>query len=148
MLLTVVLAVWGIIGFKIISTINPDAPEVSGQNIAINFNPKTTTLIDTFSVQTAERDPFLGTLSLKQKSKSTNTKSSTKIKSTVIWVPVLYHGAIAKQNSNTKVFVISIEGQQYVLKIGQEIKGVKLIRANPKEIIVSYKGVKKTILKV
>lgn len=148
MLLVVVLGIWGVIGYKIWSGLNPEIPEVKQQDIAVSFNPKTNKVIDTFSVQTFSKDPFLGTLSLKQKNRSSIAKSSTKIKSSVIWVPVLYHGAIAKQNSKEKVFVISVEGQQYVLKIGQEIKGVKLIRANSKEIIVSYKGVKQTIIKV
>ncbi|AUP79697.1 hypothetical protein [Flavivirga eckloniae] len=144
-LLASVLAIWGIIGLKILSTLNPDAPNTVFQNDIVAFKPKTNIEVDTFSIQSMERDPFLGTLYLKKKPKK---KKSVKPKDTLVWVPIIYHGAITKQQSKTQVFVVSINGRQNLMRIGQEVDHVKLIKANAKEIRVSYKGARKTITKI
>ena len=130
------------IGYRIWAGLNPGAPEVVQQGVTVAFNPKTNTEIDTFSVQSFNRDPFLGTLS------KPKTKPRKHYKSEMIWIPIQYHGIVSKQNKKDKVFVVSIEGQQYLIKIGQEIKGVKLIKGSSTNIYVSYKGVNKKIIKI
>lgn len=145
-LLVTVLAIWGIIGFKILTTLNPDAPNMMPQNDMVAFKPKTNIAVDTFSVQLTERDPFLGTLYIKKKPKAKTKR--VKPKEALVWAPIIYHGAIAKQQSKTQVFVISINGQQNLMKVGQEVNGIKLVKANAKEIRVTYKGEKKTIAKI
>ncbi len=143
-LLTLVLGVWGAIGYRIVSTINPSGPDMVQQNFEVSFNPKTNTEVDTFSIQVANRDPFLGTLLVKKKPvKSVKKQAQPK----VVWLPVLYHGTISKQNTKTKVFIVSISGQQNLMRIGQIINDVKLIKANNNNITVTYKGARKTIQK-
>lgn len=146
LLLAAVLTIWGIIGFKIMSTLNPDAPEVNQQEDLVAFIPKNNMVLDTFSIQTAERDPFLGTLYVK---KQVLTKPKTSVpKETFEWIPIVYHGTVSKQDSEEKIYVVSINGQQNILRVGQEINKVKLVSATSSEIIVSYNGAKKTILKL
>ena len=145
-LLVAVIAIWGIIGFKIVSTINPEAPEVNRQNDMIAFTPKKEVLMDTFSIQLVERDPFLGTL-LVDKQKNSKPKFSMPT-DTLTWIPIIYHGTVSKRDSKERIFVISIDGQQQVMKVGQELKGVRLIRVTDKEVVVSYKGARKTIPKL
>ena len=142
-LLTLVLSIWGVIGHKIISAVNPASPEIIQQNFDTSFNPKTNTEIDTFSIKPSERDPFLGTLYIKKKS----IQKKIKPKELFVWLPIVYHGNISKQDSKTKVFIISIDNEQHLMTLGQVIKGVKLIRGNNSNIIVSYKGVRKTMTK-
>ncbi len=144
LLLGAVLAIWGIIGFRIMSTLNPEAPEVLPQDNMVAFKPKTTIAVDTFSVQAVERDPFLGTLYAKKKTKTKRVKP----KETLTWAPIVYHGAIAKQQSKTQVFVISINGQQHLMKIGQTIDEIKLVKANAKQITLRYKNERKTVDKI
>jgi hypothetical protein len=143
LLLVVVISVWGAIGYKIWIGLNPSLPEVIQQDVTIAFNPKTNSVIDTFSVQSFARDPFLGVLSQKNKTKGKKT-----IKKEMVWIPIQYHGMIAKQNKRNKVFIVTIEGQQYVMKVGQLINGVKLLNGNNTTIYVSYKDVKKKIIKI
>ena len=146
MLLVTVLAIWGIIGFKIISTLNPDAPKVNKQDNTALFSPKATTTVDTFSIQLSERDPFLGTLYTKKKPE-VKPKTTPK-KEAIVWIPIIYHGDISKQGSKEKTCVISINGQQYLMGVGMDMDGVTLLKANNTEILVSYKGAKKTIPKI
>ena len=139
------LGVWGAIGYRIWTGLNPDLPEVIQQNVTFAFNPKTNTAIDTFSVQAFERDPFLGVLSQKNK---TIAKGKKTIKKEIIWIPIEYHGMIAKRGKRNKVFIITIDGQQYVMKVGQLINSVKLLKGNSTTIYVSYKSAKKKIVKI
>jgi hypothetical protein len=143
LLLVVVIGVWGTIGYRIWTGLNPDLPEVIQHDVNIAFNPKTNTVIDTFSVQAFPRDPFLGVLSKKKKTKGKKT-----IKKEIVWIPIQYHGMITKQNKKDRVFIVTIEGQQYVMKVGQLINGVKLLNGNNTSIYVSYKDVKKKIIKI
>lgn len=138
------MGIWGVIGYRILSAINPTGPKMTIDNVDVSFNPKTNKEADTFSIQVQHRDPFLGTLLVKK----VNTKE-TKItkKSEAVWIPIIYNGCISSKNEKTKVFIVSINSQQYIMKIGQKINEVTLIKGNDKEIVVRYKDASKTVLK-
>ncbi len=138
-----VLAIWGIIGFKIIATVNPDTPKVDQQEYSTLFSPKENIAIDTFSIQSSHRDPFLGTLYVKKKPKPKINKPVESI----VWPSIIYHGAVSKQSSTEKIYVLSVNGQQHLVKVGQVVDNIKLIKASNTEMQVSFKGVKKTIVK-
>jgi len=57
-LLILVVAVWVTIGYKVVSALNPDIPEVELNRFATNTNFKIDTKIDTFSINTVNRDTF------------------------------------------------------------------------------------------
>lgn len=141
-LLALVIGIWGVLGYQIVSTINPETPEIVAQDIDVSFNPKHQQKKDTFSVQTVDRDPFLGIL---HKPEVNRSKQNTK--SDFVWQPIIYHGSISKQNDKSKIFVVSINGQQYLLKIGQKINDIILVSGNTKTIVVGYKNHRKTISK-
>lgn len=140
-----VLIIWGLIGFKIVTTLNPDAPELVHQNDAVLFSPQESHAIDTFSIRPSERDPFLGTLYIKKKTNTSEIIRQPKLETE--WIPILYQGIVSKQDSKEKICVVSINGQQHLMKVGQDMSGVKLIRASNTEILVSYQGLKKAISK-
>ena len=143
MLLVLVLGIWGAVGHKIWSGLNPETPEIKQQEVAVNFNPKIKTEIDTFSVQTAKRDPFLGTLT---KSKTKKILPVTKLKSKAFaWLPIRYHGVVKKQGTRQEVFVVSVNGQQHLLRSGQTADSISLVRGNSKAIVVRYKNQQKTV---
>ena len=56
MLLAAVLGIWGVVGYKIISTINPSESEIVTQNFDMAFSPNINTQVDTFSIQKVYRD--------------------------------------------------------------------------------------------
>jgi len=143
--LVVVLGIWGTIGYKLINGMSPDTAEVNQENFDVKFNPKTNTEIDTFSIKTIERDPFLGTLSNnRKKGKSvSNRKASKKVPENQALVT--YGGLIKKQNSSERVFVININNNQYLLKKGQIADSVKLVNGNEKTITIRYRNKNRTI---
>ncbi len=142
LLLVAVLSIWGIIGYKIWTGLNPGIPEVAQQDVDVSFNPKANAVIDTFSVQTTDRDPFLGTLRSQQIVKSSPTLNKNHKK--LIWLPISYHGIVKKQASTQQVFVVSINKQQHLLKKGQRMDSITLIRGNAKAIVMRYKNQQKT----
>ncbi|SFZ93401.1 hypothetical protein SAMN05428642_103112 [Flaviramulus basaltis] len=141
-LLTLVLGIWGVIGYRIMSALNPTAPEMAKTNFDVSFNPKKNTALDTFSIQTSERDPFLGTLYIKKKIASKPIKTET-----VNWMPIIYHGTVSGQEGKNQIFVVSINSEQHLMKQGQTINDVTFIRGNKSQINLSYKGERKTINK-
>lgn len=144
-LLIAVLVVWGILGFKVLDTIKPKQSEIEQNRITTWSAPKVNFVDDKFLIQYIERDPFLGTLYNKGKVNAPTKEKHPR--NTLVWIPILYHGAISKQGSKEKVYVISINGMQQIIKLGQVINEVKLIRATNKEIMVEFKGKIKTFEK-
>jgi len=141
-LLAAVIGLWGYIGFKIINAINPEVPETNEQKLTVAFNPNKNQKTDTFSIQKATKDPFLGTLTSTKKVKKSNVNSIKKTEPESM--PTITYGGIVKQ-STQQVFIVNIDNKQYLLKKGQTVKKVKLIKGNTKEIIVSVNNKRLTI---
>lgn len=140
MLLVLVVAVWGTVIYKVISGLSPDLPESNTQQVLALKSFKIDTKIDTFSVKLVNRDPFLGTVTIKKKP-STNTKK----RKTITWQPIEYLGIIENDNLNEKIFIVSISGRQSLLKRGQKRDSITLLSGNKKTITLRYKGQSKII---
>lgn len=138
MLLAAVLIIWGMIGYKIWSGLSPDPVEIASSEYNMSFNPQKTKAVDTFSIQTLERDPFLGTLS---SSKKTGTSTKVTIpKKTIENLPVInYNGMLKKQSGTDQVFVVNINNNQFLLKKRQTADSITLVKGNDKEISVRYR---------
>ena len=138
-MLAAVIGIWGTIAYKIVNGISPDELEITVQNSDVSFNPKQPKQTDTFSIKAIERDPFLGTLSSK-KTASKSTKKVSVIKSDVTMPSTTYDGLIQRQDSNSKVFIVNINNQQHLLKLGQTINDVKLISGDKASITIRFNG--------
>lgn len=145
LLLIVVLGIWGTIGYKILNGLNPNIPQEIAQNMDMTFKPNQQITNEVFYITAIERDPFLGTLSNRKKRKSTAVNTIPKQKSIENNPSISYSGSIKKQNTSSEVFVISINNKQYLLKKGQTVDSIRLIRGNSKEVVVRYKNKSLTI---
>lgn len=136
-LLVAVLGVWGTIAYKIITGLNPELPTIEPLDMVSEFNPKTDTSKEVFTITPLERDPFLGTL-YQYKQKSTS-KGTSKTKS-IVFPIVSYQGLIKKNKAKDKVFIVNINQKQHLLKIGQTKDSITLIKGNSKEIQLRYRN--------
>lgn len=136
-LLAAVLGIWGSIAYKIISGINTDISITNNDNKLVNFSPKIITKVDTFTVQQVDRDPFLGTLTKKKEIKKDTRKAILK-KEELPLPQIVFRGMIKEQQSSNQIFVVDINGNQYLLKKGQEINGIKLLKGNASSITISF----------
>jgi len=138
-LLVVVIAIWGTIGFKIWSGLNESGTEQLAQHTIEAFHPKKTKQVETFSIQEVSRDPFLGTIAKPHKPRKTNPALK------VEWLPITFNGNFKNNATGELVYVLKINNVEYLLKKGNKVEGVTLIKANSKSIVVRYKGAQKTI---
>ena len=139
LLLVLVVAVWGTIGYKIVSALNPELPEVKSQSFVEHSNFKIDTRIDTFSITTVNRDPFLGTLLKKEVKEST-----VKRRKPIEWKSISYQGSIKQQQTKQQIFIVTINGHQHLLKKGQTKDSITLAYGNAKFVTMRYKNQSKT----
>lgn len=139
LLLVLVLGVWGTIAYKIVTGLNPDVPELSTpQTMAINHF-KVDTKIDTFSITTLDKDPFLGTVYKKKLANSPNKR-----KKQSLWLPIEYLGIVNSKHQKNQVFIVAVNGKQSLFKKGQSQDSITLLSGNKKRVTLKYKGSIKT----
>lgn len=140
MLLVFVIVVWGLIGYRVVSALQPELPVQSAPKLVFNDTYNYQIKGDTFSIQKVNRDPFLGTIDIPK----LQNKPKVKKQHRIVWKPIDYWGMIANRDSKDKVFIISISGNQVLVKKGQIIDSIKVLKGDAKKITLSYKGTKKT----
>ncbi|WP_298759136.1 hypothetical protein [uncultured Psychroserpens sp.] len=133
-LLFFVLLVWGIIAYRIITALNPELPDAKPNTFVATTNYKVNTKTDNFSISRVDRDPFLGTRRQKKIKRTT-----IKIKS-VKWKPIAYLGIVKQQKSRQQIFIVTIDGVQYLLKKGQIKDSIALVYGNRKSVTMRYKN--------
>ena len=140
LLIAAVLGIWGFIGLKISSGLQPidDLKAVEPQNQS--FRPSVLK-VDSFFIQNVDRDPFLGTLYRPPK-KQKQTPRSPQPK---ILKQITYSGIVQNKGHKSPVFVVQINNRQYILKKGQTADSVMLIRGTVNEIVVRQQKQLQTI---
>ncbi len=142
-LLILVLAVWGMIGYRIFSSLNNGDDIQKPKNIAVSFHPKSIKEQDTFAIHSFPRDPFLGTF--KTKAKKENKNKAHIVKEEVIWPKVSFSGMMSDTGSNQKIFFIYINNVQYLMKLHDKMMDITLVKATKKDITLRFKGEQKKI---
>lgn len=144
-LIIVVLSIWGAIAFQFSSIFKPDNHNTFTQLPTVQFNPKPIKIRDTFFIPLINRDPFLGTLQFNTKRKKRIKKKHATERPLVSNYKIRYHGSIKKKKSNEKVFVVSVDNEQYLLKKGQQVKNITLLKGNASEIVIKLNNKLKKI---
>lgn len=143
LLLTVVLAIWGILGFKVIRTVKPDSDQNVQNVVSEKFKPMEFQERDTFSIVAHYRDPFLGTLPKSLKPKI--PKRTSQKKDTLPKREILYTGFIAESSSGHEIFFLTIDGHQQLMATNEVFRKVKLLSGDPEKVKVHFDGKTKTI---
>ena len=142
-LLAMVLTIWGILGFKVVKGLGSNEPIPERDPIAQPYVAKTTGKRDSIFISANYRDPFLGT-PVKTKPPTKLSKKKKKIQK----LPkknIVFSGSVAGNESNTRMFFVTIEGEQHIMEKNQKINGVVLVWGTLDEIRVSYPGHSETI---
>ena len=134
-MITAVLIVWGVIAVKINNALHSKVLQEVETVQNQSFEPSFHIEIDSFSIQKIDRDPFLGTFTKPPKKVKKPLRPPPKPKSLK---QITYAGIVQKTKSKTPVFVVNINNRQYILKKGQTVDSVTLVRGNASEIVVRY----------
>lgn len=140
LLLAAVLSIWGMIGSKFLSAVNPSTQEIAQVASEQTFIPKKIKERETFSIVADYRDPFLGTVQAPKK-KVVKRKSVPTIKKEVVPTKsIQYTGFITDKSSKQKIFFVAVDGQQQMMSLNDTFQEVKLIRGTKSSIRVKYNG--------
>ena len=138
-LLPVVIVIWGFLIYKIVDAFSSEGIDIAKTQKS-NFKPPKRNQKDTFSLVPVETDPFLGTVYTKPKPTSQNANSAYKPKSEKQWPNIGYFGIIADKKSTSSVYIVSINGQQFLLKKGDTLQKLKIIKGSEENIFIKYEG--------
>lgn len=149
-LLSIVAAIWGIIVYKIFSTVG-SKESIQQENISYSSMLPVKTAIDTFSIIANYRDPFLGKMTL---SPSENDKPKTSVKKIekpapepLKWPSIVYRGMIKNQKTGKQLYLLTIDKQDNMMKPGEMISDIELKRVYRDSVEVVFKKEKRTIKK-
>lgn len=113
------------------------------------LNAVTDTLsVNSFTISGHYRDPFLGRIFLENT--TINKPKSVKeiqIKVIVPWPNIIYGGMIKNQKSSSQIAMININQQDNLMKVGDEIYGIQLLKIYKDSILVSFQKEKRMIVK-
>ncbi len=135
-LLPIVLVIWGILLYQFIDIINPDAV-VPAQLSKSPFITPTIKKKDTFSLIPLKSDPFLGTIYNKDR---VVTKRASKPKSETPWPTIGFFGIVADKKAASSVYIVSVNGKQYLLKKGDTIQKIKVVKGTKESIHIKHAG--------
>lgn len=143
LLILLVLIIWGIIGYKIYSTMYSIEDIQLTSNNSLKFTPKLSQNVDSFVLNLNYRDPFFKTKVSKKKKSNNNSK--IKIPNIEIPFPsIVYNGLIVpKEKSRKTIYLVSINNNQHFLSVGTEKDGVVLVKGSNKSITVKFQQHKK-----
>lgn len=146
-LIPVVLAVWGIVFYKIFGSLIG-----SHKGAVINYNDKSTTQEQedaSFKLMADYRDPFQGE-SFETASKQRPTGSDAESKVTneekapeTKWPAINFLGTIKKQKETFAI--MKIYNKTFTMKKGEEIENVKVVKIMKDSVQIQYQGTTKII---
>jgi hypothetical protein len=143
-LLGAVLLIWGIIGVQIYMRINPPEPEIQPITGNSYFERKKTSDNVTYQLKPAYRDPFFGKFPIKKKKKKKKTKIVNK-EPQKPFPDVVYNGVIKGAKKDT--YILTINRKQYIVKKGEIVNNIKVIKGNSNEITLLFEKQQKVFEK-
>ena len=135
LLLFVVLTIWGVLIYKFASDLSDDSI-VQNKLEQGTFKKPVSVSTNPFELLPVEQDPFLGTLYREKEKKTTSRNTTIKI----LWPQLHYDGIVSDGKGKSKVFLVNINGIQHLLKTGDTISSIKVVRGNAKSVFLRYKG--------
>lgn len=144
-LLPLLVIIWGLIFYRIFSSLNSSDEKYKLQTSKNIFSSKDNAVSDTFSIVNNYRDPFLGKTITADVNKSVVVQRikpapiESVVKQPLEWPAIIYGGMIKNQKSNKQFVLLQINGQANVMKQGDVKNGVELLVIFKDSIQVSFK---------
>ena len=135
-LLSAVLILWGIIGYRVFASFKPPKENNNGLLKTEKFHSKEITAKETYIIQANYRDPFLGTIKKRKKKTSVVPKSK---KEKIIFPNVEYKGVFSSNVKKNTVYLIKINNKKEMFKIKEVHQDVRLLQGDTENITLKYK---------
>jgi len=145
LLLTLVLGIWAVIGYKFFSAANPSQPEFAEVTRDHIFVPTQIKEKEIFTIDADYRDPFLGTVYAPKKTIKKAKSATAKKQQTLPSKQIEYTGFITDKGSQQKIFFVTVDGQQQMMSLKDTFQEVKLVSGTKNSIKVRYDGISQNI---
>ncbi len=140
-LLSAVLVLWGVIGYRVFASMNPPIENNSGVVKTEKFQPKEIIAKETYIIQANYKDPFLGTM---EKPKKKTRVISKQKKQKIVFPNVEYKGVFSSSIKKNTVYLIIINSKKEMFKIKEVYQNVRLLQGDKEKVTVKYKTEKQT----
>ncbi|MDN3588079.1 hypothetical protein QWY86_15455 [Pedobacter aquatilis] len=155
-LIACVAAVWGIIFFKVFTGISGEEEGQVTQERAkkIEYFNLVDHREEISELESASRDPFKG-LEYKQQENDLTVEKPGLVPAPVMplaakpqvnWSGIYYRGYISNPGSKQKIAMLSVNGKEAMLSVGESFGGVKLLAYATDSVKVSYQQAVKYII--
>lgn len=138
-----VVTVWGLVGFQIFNHLQPKKEPVAIIATQPFINENRIQERVQYTVSRYDRDPFLGNVYKKKKKKKKKLRPRNNMEP-IVFPDILYQGIVSGNNQTS--YVVSINGQQEIVKVGQTYQNLKIIKGSNKQLVVRFKGKQQTFL--
>ena len=154
-LVPLVILIWGYAIYALIGVSGGDKVETSSKFL-IEMPDDLKLSADSFVLVLNYKDPFLKGINYRSSFVSQNeikqqassiTKPIKKIASSIVWPKLIYKGTIKNKNSNKLIAVLEINGNEALLKEGEEYQSVTLLAVLNDSIYLAFEKEKKYVLK-
>lgn len=150
-LIIAVVAIWGLIGYKIVVPDTDESIFTSSRSLDKNVVRKLE--VESYQLLNNYRDPFQAQrVNYRGGSKSDNRNSNKKVlgqnkSESLAWPPITFGGLIKRKNSKEKVALLKVNASDHLMRMNEEVEGIKVLKIEKDSIQVIYKGEKKVIYK-
>jgi hypothetical protein len=140
-LLPLVLFIWGLLIYQFFSYSSAES-NFSEIQPSIDFKPSELTKVDTFSFDVNYRDPFLGKMykDFKKEKSVELKKTNSKPVVNFVWPDIKYKGIVSDMKDTKRVFLITINGKNFLMKAGETQNEVTLKKGDKNRVTLSYKN--------
>ncbi|KAA3624119.1 MAG: hypothetical protein DWP94_04320 [Flavobacterium sp.] len=136
-LLPIVVVIYALVFFRVFDSCSSDS--VNNQKLsAPTFTPPKSNPKEKFDLLPVEKDPFLGTAY--RSSVPENIEPSKRVNNVIKWPNIEYLGLVSDNNSTSRVFIVKVNGQQILMRKGDVVEDVRVIRGNNSYLRLSYQG--------
>ncbi|MGE0562534.1 MAG: hypothetical protein AB7O47_12015 [Flavobacteriales bacterium] len=149
-MLPIILLVWAFVFYQLYGYFFAQ-PHYSVKELAVSV-AYDKIVEDSFTIVANYRDPFLGSktatsISSENSTQPNKTSNSTAAQNKQPWPMIEYKGMIKNNNSNKRIGIVVINGSEHIIKQGEVMSDVTVVKIDKTEIKVRYQNEHKIISK-
>lgn len=133
--------VWGLVIYKIIAALNPELPDLAAPLLSGLKVESIKRDSFSFTMTKLDRDPFLGTISKQDTFKIVKAQSIIPKNN----IEVTYKGVIMPSSKEAAIFILQIKNRERLLKVGQSVDSVTLVKGNASSVTIKYNHIVRQI---
>jgi hypothetical protein len=141
LLVPLVLCIWGIIGYRIFSSMNDADDAIAPDYTQWKDNSSESFATDTFSLLLNYRNPFGNETEVRRSVNVKPASKTTAVLKTNAPIPkITYKGSIINKTSKQRVYLVDINGKSVFLQPGIKSEGIALKKVYNDSLLINYEG--------